>query len=222
MVNIQSLKQLVMAEVGKNRDLTLHDKIIVAVVAYTNYKNSARVNQSATVNMSSLISSSVNNALADLLEKKTNYASYSVLKNYVVRLNKNNLMSFTENELQEIYNKFNLSSLKVQFSTKVFETEMYNVTSIPYHLQQRLSGIHFSIMVPIIQYYHDRFGIPIENMTIYSADEIPSNPGKVITFAIGGIASSTIVNDLRSKLFGIEDMLYSFSLKEELVRLVIY
>lgn len=221
MVNVNSIKQLVMAKASTLADSELHDRIIVAVVAYYRYQTSSSVNSSTTTTMSKSIESLVNSVWNELLDKKHNYASYAVLKRYVQTINKNNLLTMTEREMENIHNKFLLTDLSQPFSTKIFDTEIYKLTSIPYHLQQRLANIHFDIMCPIIQYYHDRFGIPIENMTIHSADEVPTNPGKVIYFAIGEIASGTIINDLRNRLFGVEQLIYSYHLKGDLVKLVI-
>ena len=221
MVNVNSIKQLVMAKAANLEDTELHDRIIVAVVAFFRFQAASNINLSHTSTMSRSIESIVDSVWQELLDKKLNYASYNVLKRYVQSLNKNNLLVMTTREMEDVHNKFLLTDLNKPFSTKVFDTEMYKITNIPYHYQQRLSTIHYTIMCPIIQYYHDRFGIPITNMTIYSVDEVPTNPGKVIYFAIGEVTSGTIVNDLKNRLFGVEKYIYSYQLKGDLVKLII-
>ena len=73
---------------------------------------------------------------------------------------------------------------------------MYNISRLPYFDDLRLMKIHYTVMVPIINYYFTNFNKKSSDIEIYAINFVSSNIGKEIVFRIDGITSAQLISDI--------------------------
>jgi hypothetical protein len=131
-----------------------------------------------------------------VLDAKSNLVSYESMRAKAISYRKNDFMLFTRDNIKQIVDLYNDKTAIVKFSTQYFSQYMYKLLNIPYNNYNRLSENHFAFMVPVMNFYIDKYGLNSDSMEISSAMHYPPSPGKEISFKIKSVEPASIVSNI--------------------------
>ena len=197
------------------------DLDIVASLLYQYIKSAIQNNNSEMSNIDTLITKYKTTYISNLTNYKSLYVSYHTLENYINQLENKNFISLPESIIFNIcsiyYNKIKI----IPFNSKIFSIQMYNMSIIENRFISYLRHVHFDIMAYIFEYYKKNYNIKATNFHIYSADENPNYPGKIISFYILDIDSTKVISDIKNNKIGINSSyIYSISLENGRIKII--
>lgn len=222
MIAVNSVKQIILSELSLQRDISWEDKTILASVIYVEYNrmlSSQKTN--AAFNIKDYINSRITINRPKLQNIKDNSSTYQDIINYIISTGKNNILDFKDYNFETIYNLFNNFVKRDAFSTNYFSLSMYNANNIPRKDILKLEKIHHNIMAPIIKYYKITYGSKDEDMNIISIFNVPTNPGKIITFKIKNISPNVIIKDINNNVLGLSKYIYDANLAKDSVSILL-
>lgn len=157
-------------------------------------------------------------SIVEGLKKK--YVSYSVRRSTIRKWGYPKFYDLTENQAEQIISLYHDKTEMEQFSLVRYSQQMYNVENISNTYDERLKKVHYKIMIPIVSYCMDKYGIKTKDVEVYSIDGVESNPGKEIVFKINGIPVSKLISDIMNRS-GIQKYIYSAIQYGDYVKIII-
>jgi hypothetical protein len=152
---------------------------------------------------------------------KNVYVSYMVML-YKIKSNKiRSLIDLDSSMLEYLYSLYLDKTKVVSFSCNYYSSSMYSVGDLSKSEDDKLRFIHFNVMVPLAKYYINKNGITEKDVKIFSALATAELPGKAILFNINGIGNVNITNDAKRSSIGIYDKIYSISVYDNKVLLLV-
>jgi hypothetical protein len=133
-----------------------------------------------------------------VLDAKNNLISYDLMREKVLSFKKNNFISFTSSNVDEVNKIYLDKTLIKKFSTSYFSQYMYKLLNISEYHYTRLSKNHFNVMAPIVSFYVDKLGIKQEDTEVLSSLGFRDNPGKEVVFKIKGVEPGRVIADINS------------------------
>lgn len=194
-------------------DIT-QDIYVYILAEVITYKSLTKITESDPGKLSTifqLAGSLFTTTLSEINEHKDRYASYSDMKNYLIRNRFNNiesLINMNDGDINLIYKLYSDKTLIVNFNRSSFNPNMYSITQLTQNQYTRCVNIHNNVMVPIIEYYVQEYGLKDSDMKILNSTEVHYNPMKVITFSINGVSAQQIYTDINRNRIQISKYLY--------------
>jgi hypothetical protein len=149
---------------------------------------------------------------------KKKFVSYNAMRDLIESYRRDNFITFTDQQVIAVVRLYQDKTLIAPFSTKVFSQYMYKVIKVNRAQYDRLRKIHFEVVVPIIRFYMDNYGLGQEDIEIESGTEYPATPGKEILFSIKDVTPSKVVSDIKSGMIDIS--VFSAEVKGRFIRLI--
>jgi hypothetical protein len=198
------------------------DRLILSCLLYDYTSQVLDVDNSLQNNIRALVDTYVASFIKKLNELKTSFVSYDLMRSKIASFKKDNFFSFSLNNIQDIATLYKDKTQIKNFSINYFSQFMYKLLNISDYQYKRLFENHFKVMVPIMRYYIDTYGLLESDMEILSALGYAEKPGKEIIFKIKNIDSPVVISDM--KLFRIPlrspDDFYSIKIDGEYVKLI--
>jgi hypothetical protein len=174
------------------------DKLITSCLLYDYTKKVLARENDISNNVRGLVESYTSSYKNILENFKSRFISYTIMVRTIESYRKNVFTDFTESEINAILEYYQNRAEIAQFSTTYFSQYMYKIVNMKQNLYTKLSETHFTVMVPIIKYYMDNFGLNQSNLEIFDAEVYLQKPGKEILFGIKGISPARVVADITS------------------------
>lgn len=148
--------------------------------------------------------------IAESLEKK--YVSYKQIYNKILSYKILSFLSISINQINEIFSLYQDKTELIDFSLNNFSTRMYNLGNINEIAYNRLSRIHYKIMVPIVEYYMTYHNISLEDVTV---EDVGNTPAHQIKISIAGINSNQIYSDIKRNTMDIQKYIGSANITSD-------
>jgi len=175
-----------------------NNRLIVSCLLYDYIKRVIGSEDQNKNNVKSLVNSYAGIYKDQLTAFSNKFVSYNIMVRTVESFEKNSFLEFTEREIYSIIDYYKNRTELIKFSTTFFSQYMYKIVDMRYNQYQRLSDIHFNVMVPIIKFYMSNNGLNSEDLEIFDAEVYKDNPGKEILFGVKGISSTRVVSDIKT------------------------
>jgi hypothetical protein len=174
------------------------DRLIVSCLLYDYTKKILENEDKNKNNVKRLVASYAEIYKDQLGVFKEKFVSYIIMVRTIESFRKETFLEFTESEIYQIIDYYKNRTELVKFSITSFSQYMYKIINLKYDQYQRLSNIHFNIMVPIIKFYMDNNGLSAQDLEIFDAEVYKDNPGKEILFGVKGINPTRVVSDIKT------------------------
>jgi hypothetical protein len=197
------------------------DKIIVSCLMYDYISRVLKMSNGEQNDINSLASSYFKLFKNSFSEYKKNAVSYSIIRSTVEGFKKNSILEYYEDEIEEIAKYYQDKTQLVPFSSNYFSQYMYRIIKLSNSQYERLSNIHFNIMIPIINFYKVGYGAKDSDLEIFSAEGYAENPGKEIIFTIKDYESSRVINDIKVGKINFKSSIYSVSSYKNYIKIVV-
>jgi len=196
------------------------NKIIAGCLIYNTIQNIIKADSSYEGRVNDIALSYAKTYKTVVEDLKNKYISYSIMKKKTDDYKLSSFIEISSTQIKEIYDLYLDKTLIEKFSIYSYSQKMYNINNANKEQDERLREIHFKIMVPIIKYYIDNYGLSTRDLNILSCNYIENNPGKVIIFKINGINNSKLIYDLKSSI-GISKYIYDIELYYNYIKITI-
>lgn len=178
-MNYNTLNIIISNNIGKANLADPEDRIIYGCLLYRSVHKLISSGSIEMIDADSLIESIYKKVLLEFNTMQQSYVFYHVMKSRIKYLNKSSFSAITEKNIEFLLDGFNTKRIE-PFSTTQFSQYMYNISNLTLKEHNRLSQIHFNIMVPIAKYYMENYNVSSRDIVIYNVLEVPNNPGKII------------------------------------------
>lgn len=211
MIQNSNIKTAIVAKFNNNTNLDNYEKIATEIILYKFILSFIQQNPDYANNISSVVQTYSGSFKTKFSDLKNKYNSYSVIINFLKKIDANNLLAITESNIDAVYEYYCNGKEITEFDTGSFNPEMYNIYgSIDSKTYKYLYKVHYNILCPLIKYYMKFYGKTASDMKIIDSNESNNNIGKKIEFYINGIPCSTIYADIMNSKF-------PFKYKEDVV-----
>lgn len=183
---------------------TKEEKIFCSCVIYKTMVSFLNSSQSLKTNINTTIKSYSKQLVDRIKSYRNNYVCYSLMESEVRKINKSSFINYDENEINKVYKNYLVKTQVIPFDSNYFHRYMYNLYSIGYKDTEKMENIHKNIMVPIYKYFEKNFDIKHSDIEIYSAELVPTKPGKKIKFKIKGVYPAMIRSLIYNKSIDIK------------------
>ena len=205
----------------KNPSEKLNDTILTGIITYKYVAKMASIDRDVMSMITGVAEKYAGVFKETVAEMKNTYVSYMVIMSKLDKYGLSSLLDVTDSIIDEIYKLYLDKTLIKPFSVSLYSPNIYSISDLTWEQNERLRNIHYSIMVPIAQYYMNNNNLSETDMKIYSGLVFSDIPGKGILFSINGISLPRIMNDLKKPSIGVWDKLYKASTYENMILLII-
>jgi hypothetical protein len=174
------------------------DRLITSCLLYEYLDNVLKTENTLQNNIRSLADTYASSFIKKLKEAKSTFISYDLMRSRVESFKKTNFLAFSLDNISQINRIYQDKTEIKKFSLNYFSQYMYKLANISDYHYKKLSINHFKIMAPISKFYKDTYGVPEEDLEVFTALGYIDNPGKEIIFRIKGVDPIMVVNDVSS------------------------
>ncbi len=219
-MNNRLLKNINTAIMGKKFEIP-EEQIMTGIVVYKTLDKISKTKPDILTDIISVASSYADNVMSTIASMKNQYVSYSIMLYKIKNDRITSILDLNSTTLEYLYSLYLDKTKIVKFSRFNYSPNMYSVDDLSMSENNKLRDIHFNIMVPLVNYYINKNGIKSSDVKIYTAISSANLPGKGILFSIEGIGNINIVNDSKRPSIGIVDKIYTISVYDNKVLLIV-
>lgn len=196
-------------------------KLIASAIVFKLVRDIIGKNPALTSDITSTIESYAGTYKTIIESMQSKYVVYRTLYNTVREYHLSSFLTITEEQINRI-NKIYEDKTEVRlFEKESFSQYMYKVSHTTIGQLERLRKIHYEIIVPIVDYYIERFNLSYSAMVVDNAEAVANNPGKEISFTITGIPVASIVRDVKQDKMKVSKYIYDIHTNDDKVVLII-
>jgi hypothetical protein len=198
------------------------DKLILGCLLYEYTENILAAEEKLQNNIRNVVDTYAPSFIKKLNELKISFVSYDLMRARIESFRKTNFLALTLKEIRQINVLYRDKTQIKPFSINYFSQYMYKIINVSDYYYKKLSETHFNIMVPIVKFCMDTYGVADYDMEILSSLNYADKPGKDITFRVKGVDSATIITNIKQYKIPLKspDDFYSIKVNGNYVRLI--
>lgn len=217
-MTFESLKQIVYKAINKqgftkdNDQENYVNKILAASLLFNTSEKLINLDSGYLSELTSTVESYAETYknIAESLNEK--YISYRDIERTILSYNLNSFLNINKKQIQNIIKLYENKDLIKEFDKYNYSQLMYNINKLSFKEDQLLSENHYRVIVPLVEYYQNKFNIIMKNVKVETSEEYP---GRVIKISISGVLTSQIYNDIENDVLNIRKYIYKYYLTED-------
>lgn len=217
-MTFESLKQIVYKAINKqgftkdNDQENYVNKILAASLLFNIAEKLINLDSGYLSELTSTVESYAETYknIAESLNEK--YISYRDIERTILSYNLNSFLNINKKQIQNIIKLYENKNLIKEFDKYNYSQLMYNINKLSFKEDQILAENHYRVIVPLVEYYQNKFNIIMKNVKVETSEEYP---GRVIKISISGVLTSQIYNDIENDVLNIRKYIYKYYLTED-------